>query len=598
MFEMSLLLVKLNPNNTLAKDTLEYIYNLWLYRAPVGSRNDGTWFAGNGYFNVSERALFTVPYLMGQLHDFDYFDIPWFNNLEKHLSYITPQGFPRGGYGDNAERSGYLYYRYSLLRALMRNSVPETNQSNKNYWSYLRLSQFEERYQPEKLRDSTIGTVLTREPDWYVLPILAQYNSNLDPIDYSQLSAPKQSSIVFYDSGLAVANTEVLNPTKNVQVNMRSNPYGLYGHGHAKQNGFHLIAGQEKLFFSSGYYSSSSDWFSLQNYKHTRAGNTILVNGHGSSFSDEGYGWIARHAETPELSYFLGDASNAYKGQHKTSFANTINGTTTPETPPSSKGSIEDQTKGIRGSVDAQGNPLLGFDATPLTKFRRHLLFLKPHHVVIYDELEASEKAEFTLRLNAPNEIEYQSTLPHVVSTKGKHTDPKIDRSEYSATATLYASTRPQVEVSNQWYGGTLEEYFARFPVFFNKFRRDKISEKHWHLSSKVSGKKVRMLTVIDISGNGQIPSHNRVQLAGGQTQITFKNSDAEAFTLIANLEVSEPALLEVNKGGNRYFTTGPGVRARDGFYPAGATVIEPDTASPTVVLDKHPDAANFSNVF
>ena len=33
--------------------------------------------------------------------------------------------------------------------------------------------------------------------------------------------------------------------------------------------------------------------------------------------------------------------------------------------------------------------PENGFGATPLTKYRRHVLMLHPHTVIVYDELEA-----------------------------------------------------------------------------------------------------------------------------------------------------------------------------------------------------------------
>lgn len=47
-------------------------------------------------------------------------------------------------------------------------------------------------------------------------------------------------------------------------------------------------------------------------YRNTRAHNSILVNGMGQRIGTEGYGWIPRYYEGTELSYVVGDASNAY----------------------------------------------------------------------------------------------------------------------------------------------------------------------------------------------------------------------------------------------------------------------------------------------
>lgn len=47
-------------------------------------------------------------------------------------------------------------------------------------------------------------------------------------------------------------------------------------------------------------------------YRNTRAHNSILVNGMGQKIGTEGYGWIPRYYEGEEISYVVGDASNAY----------------------------------------------------------------------------------------------------------------------------------------------------------------------------------------------------------------------------------------------------------------------------------------------
>ena len=45
--------------------------------------------------------------------------------------------------------------------------------------------------------------------------------------------------------------------------------------------------------------------------------------------------------------------------------------------------------------------PENGFGATPLTKYRRHVLMLHPHTVIVYDELEASEAVRWEWLLHS-----------------------------------------------------------------------------------------------------------------------------------------------------------------------------------------------------
>ena len=52
----------------------------------------------------------------------------------------------------------------------------------------------------------------------------------------------------------------------------------------------------------------------LLSYRHTRAYNTLLVDGIGQPFSTRAYGNIVRMFNGKHISYALGDASNAYCG--------------------------------------------------------------------------------------------------------------------------------------------------------------------------------------------------------------------------------------------------------------------------------------------
>ena len=103
-------------------------------------------------------------------------------------------------------------------------------------------------------------------------------------------------------------------------------------------------------------------------YRHTRAHNTLLIDGIGQPFSTKGYGKVVRMLWATH-SYCLGDASNAYSG-------------------------ISEYPMWIENFRNAKIGQSAenGFGETPLKKYRRHLFLLHPDIVVVYDELEAENR--------------------------------------------------------------------------------------------------------------------------------------------------------------------------------------------------------------
>ena len=87
----------------------------------------------------------------------------------------------------------------------------------------------------------------------------------------------------------------------------------------------------------------------------------------GTSFFSDGYGWIPRFIEGNEISYVMGDASNAYDG--------TV---------------ARDEYLEEGGVWNVEFTPENGFGKPGVKKFRRHIAMLRPNIIVIYDELEAN----------------------------------------------------------------------------------------------------------------------------------------------------------------------------------------------------------------
>jgi hypothetical protein len=159
-------------------------------------------------------------------------------------------------------------------------------------------------------------------------------------------------------------HTDLLQADKNLMVSMRSSPFGSTSHAHANQNAFNIQYGGEKLFYNSGYRPSMGVPHYEKWFKASIGHNTVLIDGKGQPIgAGESYGWMPRFLHGETISYALGDASMAYDNVHR--------------------------------------NP----QKAGMKLFRRHLIFLRPSIIVIYDELEADHDAEWTWLIHSPFEI-------------------------------------------------------------------------------------------------------------------------------------------------------------------------------------------------
>ena len=131
----------------------------------------------------------------------------------------------------------------------------------------------------------------------------------------------------------------------------RSSPWGGESHAQADQNSFVLHRGGEILAADTGYYTYYGD----ENYNRvstqTISKNSVLVDGKGQTNDIKGEGAITGYFNSPGFAFMAGDASKAYG------------------------------------------------DAMRL--FRRDMLFVRPGLILIADELQAPQPAEFTWMLNS-----------------------------------------------------------------------------------------------------------------------------------------------------------------------------------------------------
>ena len=227
-------------------------------------------------------------------------------------------------------------------------------------------------------------------------------------------------------------------------------------------------------------------------YRHTRAHNSLLVNGIGQPYSTEGYGSVMRAMGGQHISYCLGDASHAYRGI-----------------------SNDPMWVGYFKQAGIEQTPENGFGATPLTKYRRHVLMLHPHTVIVYDELEASEAVRWEWLLHSPTEFKMDVTKK-TLSTNNK--------------------TKGWVAVT-QLFGGHVFTLSQTDRFVVPPAITGAEYPNQWHLTARVDGcSATRFLAIIQV-GDEAVPIINR----DGDT---FNVGD---WTIKAVLDASKAPELTVN---------------------------------------------------
>jgi hypothetical protein len=292
---------------------------------------------------------------------------------------------------------------------------------------------------------------------------------------------------VFGDIGVVAMHTDLANTPKNLMLAFRSSPFGSFNHAHADQNSFNVLFGGRRVFSNSGYYIGYGDAHFKGWYIHSRGHNTVLIDGKGQlSASPNGYGQVIRYLHNDRITYCLGDASNAY---------------------------------GDAG----------------LIRFRRHVAFLRPSTVVIYDELEADHRADWSWLLHCPDEISCDEENSRLTAT----TSSARSRIDFFAARPLSFDVHnrfdpPALNWRKRTSGGKVIEY-----------------PDQWHaaVSPKEKADKMRYLTVIQVLGRDEAKSFDAPELAGDNI------IRMGPWSIVAELGADGPAALEVGKDGHPVLT-------------------------------------------
>jgi len=347
---------------------------------------------------------------------------------------------------------------------------------------------------------------------------------------------------MFPGVGLAAFHTDVLESAKDTAVYFRSSPFGAKGHMHANQNAFNLSRRGEPIFYSTGYYTTFADAHSLSSNRHSRAHNTILVNGGGQAFGHEGYGWIKRYAHGHEISYVCGDATMAYQMP------------------------VDKQFLGLLAAAGIPASRETGFGDAKLKQFERHLLLVRPDIVIIYDVLEAAEDSDWTLLLHSMRA-------------------PQLAEDGQVFLETDKNRVRTQVQGSGQLVSALTDKFHVA-PV--DTLKKYGAMPDQYHLSFAAAEKsaRVRFLTVVQLGDAGaELPD----VVAGGRGVL-----NVGGVRIAAELDVSKPAALRVETDASSLLVNAWPAMVRDHATPlsAGTATLLVETRGNTPSLTVAPNRA------
>ena len=171
------------------------------------------------------------------------------------------------------------------------------------------------------------------------------------------------------DIGWVGMHSDLSDPD-DIMLLFKSSPMGSFNHSHADQNHFVIYGYGEPLVIDSGYY----DWYGSPHdvnwTRQTKAHNSILVNGEGQPIFDiTAKGSITDHFAGPAGGYTVGDATPAYKGK--------------------------------------------------LSKFERHISYVRPDTFLIVDELAAENPSTFTWCCHALEQMQIDEQERRITITQG-----------------------------------------------------------------------------------------------------------------------------------------------------------------------------------
>lgn len=413
---------------------LEYLYELWTARAPaMGYNRDGGWGNGTKYFGDNVETLSYVPLLFGHITGCDFFQHPWYDKAGETMSYTWPPTSKSLGFGDGVE----WYNTPTRQRVAFADFL--ARQKGDVYAGWYATQQ---------------AKALRNDPDLRLYRMC-----NFDKTVAKQLPKDMPKMVWLKDMGEVLMHSDLCNTANDFSMSFRSSTFGSGSHTLADQNSFNLLFKGDYVYHNTGYYINFTGKHNLLSYRHTRAHNSILVNGIGQPFSTLGYGNIVRAMGGDHIAYCLGDASHAYSG-------------------------ISADELWVKAFADAgiAQTPEYGFGKTPLKKYRRHMLMLYPNILVIYDELEASAPTRWDWLLHSNTKFEIDQTA-HTLTTSNA-------TKGFVARTQLFSADDMTISQTDQFVCDPDGGVSAKYP-------------RQWHMTAQIPDRSAtRVLAIVQVGDN------------------------------------------------------------------------------------------------
>lgn len=479
---------------SIAEEWLTYIYEIWIARSPVQGCKDGAWSNGISYFRMNTLAMLSITSTLKEITGVDFMQDKWYYNNPEWMIYAWPPNGSADGFGNDAFKLGNPDYNRESNDAIFV-SYPELN-------ARLTGNPYASWYVDKRMEGTDMAVTDDKSLKWYFIQRGLQLNRPTPPEIFELPQAR-----AFREIGVAYLNTDLANSSKNFRLAIKSSPFGSYSHTHAEHNCFNLFYGGKPLFSNSGYRPAMGDPHYLADFKNTRGHNGILINDMGQPFGSESYGWIPRFLHGEQISYVVGDATNAYSATDA-------------------------------NELKVHGNPSKNNADAGLKKFRRHVLMLRPSTVIIYDELETEQPSNFTFLLQ--NRDLLQLDNKHNVMASNEYSE---------ARAKLYAS---------QAINHVLTDEFADPPVNWRRKTNPDGSlyeyQNQWHYqaTNKEKTNRMRFLAVIQLQAENGEFKYSQIVFSEDSTELSVGN-----WEIIAEMNATNPAVISVkSKDGLAAFTS------------------------------------------
>lgn len=468
-FQACLVLFDNPEQGTRVLPMLEYLYELWTSRAPAGGFNrDGMWHNGTGYFNANVKTLCYMPLMFSYITGHDFMRHPWYVNAGRAMSFTIPPTGTNVGFGDASEN---------------RQSPNGQMASFADFIAYQTGDSYAAWY-ADKTKE-----LLPRDYEMRI------YRVCRGTQEYAPGSMEGNEMLQWNrDCGEVAMHSNLFDSSTDLALGFRASTFGSGSHTTASQNAFNVSYGGMDVFRSSGYYQNFSDAHNLLSYRHTRAHNTILVNGIGQPYSTRGWGRMLRAGTAGNIAYALGDASHAYCGV-----------------------SDDPMWESAFAAAGIEQTPRYGFGPTPLSKYLRHVTMLGTDAIVIYDEIEASEKVTVDWLLHCREQF--------VIDREKNTIEVSGNGLPYKARVTFFNVDDMTMSQTDRWTAPPAIEG-EQYP-------------RQWHFRASVMTQSTRYLAVIQVvdgTSDFAVLDSTRNGLKLGDWSIEARlDKDSEASLCITN---------------------------------------------------------------